>query len=92
MGEMRKIYEYATDKLLIHMCPTDLLIVDGMQVLHRIEESDNIEKRWFKVLPVSNEETFPFIAMSGFNSLNLLNTEKRTIQPLIKTPIKGFNN
>ena len=33
-------YEYAIDKLIIHVLPRDLLIVHNMQVKHRIQEND----------------------------------------------------
>ena len=88
------IYEYATDKMIVHLRPKDLLIINKMQVCKRIEEDDpsNVCKYQMTTLPNFNEDILPFIALSGGKSLNLLNLAKGTMQPLILAPIQGFSS
>ena len=71
------VLEFAPDKMLLHIKPTDLLVTHNWEVVSRIEDPNvgNIQKEWFCELPNFNEETFPFVLVTGTESFNLLNVK-----------------
>ena len=75
------VYEFASDKLLIYFKPTDLILVEHMQFKLRITES--AEMYQMTPLPGVGPKTFPFVALSGGDSLRILNTANGYAQPLV---------
>ena len=69
------VLEFAPDKMLLFIVPTDLLITHKWKVVSRIEDPNvnNIQKYWFCELPNFNAETFPFVLVTGWESFNLVN-------------------
>ena len=72
----------------------DILVAEGMSITHRIEDTDtgNVAKYQFSTLPGFDEVNFPFIAVSGLKSLNLVNVRTGSIQVLISAPIITYRN
>ena len=63
---MHTILEYALNELLLHVHPTDLLIVKNWMETFLIKDpaTGNIEKLMLIPLPNFDQETFPFV-LSG---------------------------
>ena len=61
--------------MIINLDPTDLLITKKMQVITRVNDPDagNSVKNQITMLPCFDVDTLPFIAFSGFKTLNILN-------------------
>ena len=75
--EVAAVLEFAPDKMLLHIAPTDLLVTHNWKVVSRIDDPNvgNIQKYWFCELPNFNAETFPFVLVTGVESFNLLNVK-----------------
>ena len=82
------VLEYATDKMLIAVYPTDLLIAHDwklIRVLLKIQPG-NFNKHYIVPLPDFDEQTYPFIVCSGRENFNLINVKEFRMQKLIKAP------
>ena len=71
--------EYADDRMLVHVAPTDLLIVIGGSVVSCLSDPNpgNHQKYWLEVLPGFDVEKFPFVVVSGCQSFNLVNVKEK---------------
>ena len=88
--QVRSIYEFAPGKLIVHVSPCDLLLIENWKLYRYISDDHkgNHYKTWFVPLPNFNPETFPFIVVSGRESFNLVNLKERRMQMLIAAPSK----
>lgn len=80
--------EFAPNKLVMFINPTDLLIANNWQVVNIIKDprAGNCMKQWLQPLPGFDSEQFPFIVTSGKQSYNLVNLKTYNMQVLIDTP------
>ena len=87
--EVWTILEYAPNKLLVYVFNKDLLVIKNWKVIRRIQERDsrNIEKYQVSPLAGFDAEIFPFAAMSGRKSLNIVNVVTGSMQVLVQTPV-----
>ena len=78
-------FEYAPDKMIVHTRPTDLLVVHNWKIvgLIRDDKPGNLHKLMILPLPGFDEETFPFMLCSGYESFDLVNIRDLTIEALI---------
>ena len=67
--------------MLVHITPTDLLIMIDWQVIDYIQDNQkgNLYKTWFAPLPGFDEELFPFIVVSGRESINLISLKDKSM-------------
>ena len=72
--------------MIVHIIPTDLLLVQNWQVVHLFEDPsrNNIHKFWIAPLPVFNEVAFPFLVVSGSKTFNLINVKDRRMEVLLE--------
>ena len=82
------VLEYALNRLLAFIQPTDLLVIDSWQVAHRIEDPSktNIQKCWLAPLPGFDHESFPFVITSGAESYNIVNVKEGFMNPVVYSP------
>ena len=87
--ESRSVHEYAENKIIISLYPTDLLIVHNWVAVRRIIDTNpgNSQKFWIQQMPIFNEDTFPFLVCSGKETLNLINVKDFHLEPLIQAPV-----
>ena len=71
--------------MIIYGRLTHVFIVDSWEIVKRVEDSDfkNIDKYFMTTMPGFDEETFPFILLSGESSINILNVNDGSMEPLI---------
>ena len=64
---IHSVLEYAINKMIVHVAPTDILTVHNWQVVHILQDSapGNNQKYWLCPLPGFNVNSFPFIVSSG---------------------------
>ena len=88
------VLEYLKNKMLVHVTSRDILVVHMWQVVNSIHDPDfgNTLKLWLAPLPGFDEETFPFIIASGWQSYNLINVEDMHMEVLIKASSKSVRN
>ena len=79
------VIEFSINSFLVHVRPTNLLVVNNWQVSYSISESDseNIHKYWLIPLPRFDVDKFPFIVCSGYSSYNIVNIKTGKIDPLV---------
>ena len=79
--------------MIIYLAPTDLLIAKEMQVIARVNDPDagNTDKNQFTMLPSFDADTFPFIALSGFKTLNIMNIKTQMMQPLVDAQVVAYS-
>ena len=82
------VLEYALNRLLAFIQPTDLLVIDSWQVVYRIEDPSktNIQKCWLAPLPDFDHESFPFVITSGAESYNIVNVKEGLMNPIVYSP------
>ena len=85
------ILEFAANRMIISVQLTDFLIAHDWQVVNCISDRNlgNTQKCWMALLPGFDQETFPFIISSGFESFNLINVNEYTQEPLIHASNKN---
>ena len=83
-----QILEYAPNKLLLHLQPKDLMLVEDWKATKIIKDprSGNRLKQWLCPMPGFDLEEFPFIICSGTESYNILNLKTYYMQAFIDTP------
>jgi len=71
--------------MLVHVTSRNLLVVHNWQVLHEIIEPNvgNTNKYWLSLLPGFDEQKFPFIICSGWETYNLINISNFHMQVLV---------
>ena len=91
-AQVSQVFEFAKDELIIHLAPTDLLIAKEMQVIARVNDPDagNHNKYQITMLPSFDADTFPFIALSGAKTLNIMNIKTQMMQPLVDTEVAAY--
>ena len=52
----------------------------------------NMQKYWIIPLPGFDEETFPFVVSSGFETLNLINVKTKSGQILVKAQVRNVRS
>ena len=87
--EVLSLIEYERNKLLVHICPKDLLVIHDWRSVRLIVEPSpgNVSKFLLMKMPTFNVETFPFLICSGRQSLNLVNIKEFSIKILVKAPV-----
>ena len=80
------ILEYAQNQIIVHVKPTDLLIVNCWKVTQLIKDPDsgNICKLVLTPLPGFDKDFFPFVVCTGNNSMNLINVKEHHMQVMVK--------
>ena len=78
--------------MIIFVQSRDLMILHDWQVVKVILEPvfGNTLKYWIETLPGFNEENFPFVICSGWESFNLINVNEMTMQEFVN-PFGKFN-
>ena len=78
--------EYGVNKLMISLHLTDLLIVHNWKAVVTIGDSNpsNFQKYWLAPLPGFDLESFPFVAVSGSETFNIINVSEYTQEQLIQ--------
>ena len=73
--------------MLIHVKKTDLLLAHKWQVIKEIKDPDkgNTQKYWLCPFPGFDTTSFPFIALSGMKTFNIVNVKTGAMQILINT-------
>ena len=75
--------------MLIHTKLTNLVLAKDFAVVHIFKDSNlNINKLWIAPLPSFNEINFPFLVVSGSETLNLINVKETRMEVLLKQPGK----
>ena len=85
------VLEYVKEKMLVHVTSRDILVVHNWQVVNQIHDPNfgNTLKLWLAPLPGFNEETFPFVIASGWQSYNLINVNDLRMEVLIEASGKN---
>ena len=88
------VLEYVKDKMLVHVTSRDFLVVHNWQVVNSIHDLNfgNTLKLWLAPLPGFDEETFPFVVASGWQSYNLINVSDMSMEVLIEASSKSVRN
>ena len=87
------LVEYAPHKLFVTGLPTHMYLVFNWETVVLITDPnpENTFKCHALPVPGFDEDTYPFIAVCGLASLNLVNVKTRKHKPLINEKIgKGF--
>ena len=73
------------DRLLIHISPTDLLVAIDWIVIHKIIDPEKGNGLKFQLTLFANfdAESLPFVAISGNETLNILNMKTYKMQALV---------
>ena len=84
------VLEYVRNKMLVSIAYTNLLVVHNWKPVKLIQKNShgNIYKNFFMTLPDFDEQTFPFIACSGFEHISLVNVKDLIMQVFIQCPCK----
>ena len=87
---VRCVKQVTKDIVLISVDPTDVLLANRLEVIHRFKDSDfgNIQKYQFVPVPQFSLETLPFVVVNGHKTINILNLSKFTMQPLVQAPVE----
>lgn len=82
------IHEYAANKLVMHLPPSEMLIAHKWKVVQIIKDhrGGNTLKQWLYPLPGFDKEAFPYILASGRESFNIVNVKTFSMQVLIDVP------
>ena len=75
------------------MIGPDLLITKKMQVVKRIIDTDrgNVQKFQITMMPSFDPVRFPFIAFSGYKTLNILNIKTHMMQTLVDAQVTAYH-
>ena len=86
---VRALLVYAHNQMLVHVEPTDLLIVSDWKVTQLIKDPDsgNIQKFMLMPLPGFDKDTFPFVVCSGGKSMNLINVKNYQMQVMVNATV-----
>ena len=90
-AQITSLLEFDLDKILLHMDPTDLLIVHDWEVVSGIIQEPypgNDQKYLMAALPGFDIETFPFVVVSGRKTINLVNVKEGRMQIFVHEPCK----
>ena len=90
-AQISSLLEFAENKILLHMDPTDLLIVHDWEAVKGIIEEPhpgNDQKFFMTTLPGFDIDTFPFVVTSGRKSINLVNVKEGRMQIFVHEPCK----
>ena len=86
------VYEYMPNKLVVHLDPTELLLIDSWQPMRLIKDVDpgNIYKFDIKRHPLFHPVKFPILICSGFTNYSFLNVNDFNLQPFIANKCPNF--
>ena len=64
--------------MLVSVHPTDILLVQDWKMVKRIKDPNthNKEKDWLALIPGFDENDFPFVITSGFETFNIVNIKE----------------
>ena len=90
-AQVLQAFEFELGDMIIYLDPTDLLISKKTQLIKRVSDPDagNVQKEQIAMLPSFDPE-FPFLAFSGYKTLNILNIKTQTMQILIDAPVVAY--
>ena len=73
-----EVLEYARNKMVASVSPTDLLVIHDWSIVHRIVDPQpgNVQKYELLRFPNFDLATFPFILCRGHESINLVNVKE----------------
>lgn len=73
---------------MIHLYPKDILLTKGWEPTQRVIEPDAGNTGKYHLFPIMDFDavSFPIVLMSGQRTLNILNIEEASMQPLLKIP------
>jgi hypothetical protein len=82
------LVEVAKDRLVIHLANKDILLTKGWEPTQRVIEPDAGNTGKHHLFPIMDFDAvnFPIVLMSGQRTLNILNIEEASMQPLLKIP------
>ena len=82
---VQAVHEYAVGKMIVSIVFTDLLLVHNWNPYRYISrvEPGNCQKFFFEPLPNFDEEKFPFLLCSGYESYTLINVKEGRSEVLI---------
>ena len=82
---MTAICECKENCFVVSLAPRDIMIITNWTVQHVIldPEEGNKDKMFLQVLPGFNQD---YVLASGYNTTNLINVKRGTMQQLIKAP------
>ena len=71
------VYEYAPNKLVAYCFNSCILIIENWEITKQIDDRDEKNTTKLSIAPVLgfDEETFPFIVLTGQSSFNILNVK-----------------
>ena len=87
-ASVNSMLEFAQNKLILHLDPTDLLIVHDWIAANKVikEISPGNDKKYLlRTLPGFDEETYPFVVASGSKTINLINVKENHMQIFVNT-------
>ena len=89
---MKSVFEITKDDEMIIILDPDLLITKKMQVVKRIDDPDaaNSNKNQITMLPSFDPVRFPFFAVSGNKTLNILNIKTHMMQTLVDAQVTAY--
>ena len=82
---VQTVYEYASNKVILSLDPTDMLIIDRWKPVRIIPNifCGNIEKFFISPHPEFNEYEFPFLICSGFDFFVLINIKTYKLEKFV---------
>ena len=85
---IKAVLEFSPDKFLVHVYPTKLLVMHDWEVVRAIIDPapGNITKNWLCPLPTFDEDDFPYVVCSGYETCNIVNVKTGTIQAFLHAP------
>jgi len=76
--QVESIFEFARDKFIISLYPTDMLVTHYWKAVKLIQNNHvgNIDKHCIVPLPQFDEVKFPFLVCTGRANISLINLKE----------------
>ena len=83
--QVESTLEIAAGRIIAHLFPKDLIVIDSWSICHRIIEAVSSNSAKYQMLPLKLSQQCEFVLMSGATSINILNVGNKKMSQLVQS-------